>query len=207
MVTIAMTEEDKTAMAKRGNIREIVGRATRGGQLCYSVRKVGRRDEDESWENIDNLKCKDPYVMKLVRNFDEKMKTSASGMDVRPIDEGEVKRHLQEYNIDEELAKSKIKGFSGGQKSRLVLAAAMWNRPHILALDEPTNYLDNETVAALVRAIKSFKGAVLTISHNHAFVDKVSNEKWELVDGRVTVHTWKDLKNAEVEAVNDDDDD
>ena len=79
MVTMAMTDADKTAMAKSGNIREIVGRAVRGGSLCYQVRKTGRRNEDESWEPLDNLKLKDPYVMKLIKEYDEKMKTLASG--------------------------------------------------------------------------------------------------------------------------------
>ena len=80
MVTMAMTDADKTAMAKSGNIREIVGRAVRGGSLCYQVRKTGRRNEDESWEPLDNLKLKDPYVMKLIKEYDEKMKTLASGL-------------------------------------------------------------------------------------------------------------------------------
>lgn len=60
----------------------------------------------------------------------------------------------------------------------------MWNRPHLIALDEPTNYLDNETLRALVRALKAFKGAVMTISHNAKFVSDVSNEKWELAGGQ-----------------------
>jgi ATPase subunit of ABC transporter with duplicated ATPase domains len=58
------------------------------------------------------------------------------------------------------------------QRSRLVLAAAMWSKPHLLALDEPTNYLDNDTLAALTHALKSFKhGGVIVISHNVKFVN------------------------------------
>ena len=51
--------------------------------------------------------------------------------------------------------------------------AAMWTRPHLICLDEPTNFLDKETFNGLVRALKNFKGAVLTISHNQEFVDQV----------------------------------
>mmetsp|Transcript_17167 Transcript_17167/g.41137 ORF Transcript_17167/g.41137 Transcript_17167/m.41137 type:complete len:181 (+) Transcript_17167:1415-1957(+) len=148
---------------------------------------MGRREDDLAWEPLSNLKCKDPYVMKLVKNYDELMKTVASGVDIRPIHETEIKRHLQNYGIEEDLATSKLKGFSGGQKSRVVLAAAMWTRPHLLALDEPTNYLDKETLNALVRAIKAFKGAVLTISHNQNFVKQVSSEQWQLDEGKVTM--------------------
>ncbi|KAJ1481544.1 P-loop containing nucleoside triphosphate hydrolase protein [Baffinella frigidus] len=142
MVTMAFTPEDKMAIMKKGNISKIVGRAVRGGELCYQVNKVGFREEQEWWEPMSNIRYKDPYVLKLVKNYDEKMKTVASGVDIRPIHENEIRRHLQDYGIEEDLATSKLKGFSGGQKSRVVLAAAMWCRPHLIALDEPTNYLD-----------------------------------------------------------------
>ena len=59
---------------------------------------------------------------------------------------------------------------SGGQKARLVLAAALWTRPHLIALDEPTNYLDNDTLAALTAALVAFKGAVVVVSHHASFV-------------------------------------
>ena len=85
----------------------------------------------------------------------------------KPVTQAHI---LGEIGISGDLAVGKIKRMSGGQKSRLVLAAAMWSMPHFLALDEPTNYLDNDTLAALTQALKSFKGGVITISHNEAFV-------------------------------------
>ncbi|CAE7623926.1 NEW1, partial [Symbiodinium pilosum] len=51
-------------------------------------------------------------------------------------------------------------------KVKIVLAAAMWQNPHVLILDEPTNYLDRDGLGALVLAIKDYKGGVLIISHN-----------------------------------------
>ena len=62
--------------------------------------------------------------MKLVRNYDERAKTIASGMDIRPLTTSEIAKHLESFGIDQVLAAQKIRGFSGGQKSRLVLAAA-----------------------------------------------------------------------------------
>ena len=97
----------------------------------------------------------------------------------------EVKRHLAEFGINEDLAMSKIRRMSGGQKSRLVLAAALWNKPHIIALDEPTNYLDNTTLAALTKALQLFKGGVVTISHNEAFVHELCTELFHVGEGRV----------------------
>ena len=58
--------------------------------------------------------------------------------------------------------------------------------PHVIALDEPTNYLDNDSVAALTKALKD-KGAVVTVSENEAFVDAISNEKLEIVDRNVVL--------------------
>lgn len=49
---------------------------------------------------------------------------------------------------------------------KVVLAAAMWNCPHLLVLDEPTNYLDRDSLGALADSIKLFEGGVVMISHN-----------------------------------------
>ncbi len=64
-------------------------------------------------------------------------------------------------------------GGAGGQKVKVVIAAAMWNNPHMLVLDEPTNYLDRESLGALAGAIKDYGGGVIMITHNsgeHNFV-------------------------------------
>merc|ERR1712182_16847 len=68
-----------------------------------------------------------------------------------------------------------------------VLAAAMWQNPHILILDEPTNYLDREGLGALVLAIKDYKGGVLIISHNKEFCDGVAQEKWIMNKGYLRI--------------------
>merc|ERR1719316_1218846 len=72
-------------------------------------------------------------------------------------------------------------------KVKVVLAAAMWQNPHILILDEPTNYLDREGLGALVLAIKEYKGGVLIISHNKEFCDGVATEKWIMKGGRLRI--------------------
>jgi elongation factor 3 len=63
----------------------------------------------------------------------------------------------------------------------------MWNRPHLLVLDEPTNYLDREALGALTQAIKNFAGGVLIISHNAEFVNALCSEKWEIEGGVCTI--------------------
>jgi len=188
MATLKLTEEEVQQSRETGRVREVVGRAMRGGGLAYEVRKAGRRDTETVWEQLVDLKHGPSYVMKLVRNYDERMKVIQSGVAVRPISSVEVLKHLQGFGIAGELARNPIRGMSGGQKSRLVLAAAMWNMPHIIALDEPTNYLDNETLAVLAHGLQGYKGAVLTISHNRAFLESLQlTERWRVVDGQVEV--------------------
>ena len=62
----------------------------------------------------------------------------------------------------------------------------MWNNPHLLVLDEPTNYLDRDSLGGLAVAIREYKGGVVMISHNEEFVGALCPEQWHVADGRVT---------------------
>lgn len=62
-------------------------------------------------------------------------------VDLRPLTDDEVRQHLKDFGLTRDYVTGKVERLSAGQKSRLVLAAAMWNRPHFVVLDEPTNYL------------------------------------------------------------------
>ena len=195
MERMSLTKEEEEERDKRGNIRDIVDRQMRGKQLYYGCMKTGShyntvdgvpKSDELDWIPESNLVHKGEYVLKLRRNCDEMIKARNSGMELRPTTLAEVKSHLEDFGIAGDLAVGKIKRMSGGQKVRLVLAAAMWSMPHFLALDEPTNYLDNDTLAALTQALKQFKGGVITISHNEAFVENLCNEYWLVSDGVVT---------------------
>jgi ATP-binding cassette subfamily F protein 2 len=184
MASINMSDEDKAQMKVKGNVCEILGRAMKGGSLCYEVKKFGDKPGVNRWEPVEFLKAS--YVAKMTRHYDEKLKASQSGLDIRPLTSAEVYSHLADFGISQELADGKIKRMSGGQKSRLVLAAAMWTKPHVIALDEPTNYLDNETLQALTEALRKFKGGVLTVSHNAGFVADLCTDSWRVYQGKVT---------------------
>ena len=88
-----------------------------------------------------------------------------------------------------------MRGLSGGQKVKVVLGAAMWNNPHMLVLDEPTNYLDRDSLGALSEAIKSFGGGVIMITHNQEFSNAICSETWTVENGRMTptgqVRDWR----------------
>merc|ERR1711879_44440 len=99
-----------------------------------------------------------------------------------------VEKHLGDFGVDPESAShTQIGSMSGGMKVKVVLAAAMWQNPHVLILDEPTNYLDREGLGALVLAIKDYKGGVLIISHNKEFCDGVATEKWIMKGGHLRI--------------------
>merc|ERR1711988_572923 len=79
-----------------------------------------------------------------------------------------------------------------------------WQNPHILILDEPTNYLDREGLGALVLACASYKGGVLIISHNKEFCDSVATEKWIMKGGYLRIEgeskgTEEDAQEAQKE--------
>merc|ERR1711988_1317549 len=97
-------------------------------------------------------------------------------------------QHLANFGVDPESASHcQIQQLSGGMKFKVVLAASMWQNPHILILDEPTNYLDRTGLGALVLAIKDYQGGVLIISHNKEFCDSVATEKWIMQGGRLRI--------------------
>merc|ERR1712146_745411 len=110
-------------------------------------------------------------------------------------------KHLKDFGVDAEYAShTQINQLSGGMKVKVVPAAAMWQNPHVLILDEPTNYLDREGMGALVLAIKDYKGGVLIISHNKEFCDGVATEKWIMKGGYLRIEGESKVEAEEEQA-------
>merc|ERR1712139_369210 len=118
---------------------------------------------------------------------DEKQAAMA-GLMTKQLTQPSVEQHLGDFGVDAESAShTQISQLSGGMKVKVVLAAAMWQNPHVLVLDEPTNYLDRDGLGALVLAIKHYKGGVLIISHNREFCEGVATEKWIMNKGLLRI--------------------
>lgn len=79
--------------------------------------------------------------------------------------------------------------FSGGEKTRLALSRLLLKNPELLILDEPTNHLDFSTLYWLEDYLSTYKGAILTVSHDRSFLDKVTEKTWELKNTKLTV--WR----------------
>merc|ERR1719476_319766 len=125
--------------------------------------------------------------LKLVQREDERQAAMA-GLMTKQLTQPGVEKHLGDFGVDPESAShTQISQLSGGMKVKVVLAACMWQNPHILILDEPTNYLDRDGLGALVLAIKDYKGGVLIISHNKEFCENVATEKWIMKGGYLRI--------------------
>ena len=123
---------------------------------------------------------------KLVQEFDDH-EASREGLGFRLLEPKIISKHFEDIGLDPDIANhNTIAGLSGGQKVKVVLAGAMWNNPHVLVMDEPTNFLDRDSLGGLAVAIRDFKGGVVMISHNEEFVGALCPEQWHVNSGRLT---------------------
>ena len=88
--------------------------------------------------------------------------------------EAEIKAILNGFKFDESMWQMKISELSGGQNTRLALAKMLLEKPELLVLDEPTNHLDIETIAWLENYLVNYQGALIIVSHDRYFLDKVA---------------------------------
>merc|ERR1711870_158839 len=120
-----------------------------------------------------------------VQREDEKQAAMA-GLQNKQLTTPGVEKHLADFGVPAEFAThNNLRSLSAGQKVKVVLGAAMWQNPHILVIDEPTNYLDRDALGALTEAIKNWLGGVVVISHNLAFCNRVATEKWIMDAGHL----------------------
>lgn len=127
------------------------------------------------YENaLAEVKTGDQYVLSLSQKIDS--------LGIWQL-ESEIKKVLSQLGINNFQAKLAI--FSGGQKKRIALAQALINPSEVLILDEPTNHLDNETIQWLEEYLQSYKGALLLVTHDRYFLDRVVDEIWELEQGKL----------------------
>jgi len=91
------------------------------------------------------------------------------------------------YGLDftKDVFDKKISTFSGGEKTRLSMAKLLLSEPDLLVLDEPTNHLDMENVAWLENYLSSYNGAIVIVSHDRYFLDKVVNVVYNLEFGKL----------------------
>ncbi|RDW80489.1 hypothetical protein BP5796_05187 [Coleophoma crateriformis] len=203
-----VTDEDEKAMDKiykiEGTQRRVIGiHSRRKFKNSYEYEcsfalgeNVGMKNE--RWipmMTADNAWIPRTEIMashqKMVAEVDQK-EALASGQ-FRPLVRKEIEQHCANFGLDAELVShSRMLGLSGGQRVKVVLAACSWQRPHLIVLDEPTNYLDRDSLGALSKALKAFEGGVIIITHSAEFTKDLTEEVWAVVDGKMTPsgHNW-----------------
>ncbi len=122
---------------------------------------------------------------KLIQKFDDH-EASREGLGYRELTPSVIRKHFEDVGLDGDIADHTPMGsLSGGQLVKVVIAGAMWNNPHLLVLDEPTNYLDRDSLGGLAMAIREWNGGVVMISHNNEFVGALCPEQWHVENGEV----------------------
>ncbi|KAL2269311.1 hypothetical protein VTJ83DRAFT_1495 [Remersonia thermophila] len=191
--TRILSEQERQQMEKPVNlgdgkgprqIEALVGRQKYKKTFQYEVKWRGllpKHNTQVSRETLLEL-----GFTKLVQEFDDH-EASREGLGYRELQPSVISKHFEDLGLDPEIANhNEIGSLSGGQKVKVVLAGAMWNNPHLLVLDEPTNFLDRDSLGGLAVAIRDFKGGVVMISHNDEFVGALATEQWHVRDGKVT---------------------
>jgi len=185
-----MTEEELKALRKKakeeknGVVEELLSRRTGKREHEYEVQWEGQTKEN-SW--LSRTELKEMGYEKMMNQKDEQI-AMESMLGQRKLTTGEIQKHFDGFGLEPQFAQhTRMNALSGGQKVKVVLGAGLWNLPHIVILDEPTNFLDRDSLGALATAIKEFKGGLFMISHNAEFYEALCPEKWILESGRLTV--------------------
>ncbi|KAL1935065.1 hypothetical protein VTP01DRAFT_4205 [Rhizomucor pusillus] len=191
-----ITEEEEKQMSQtfvidgeKRVVEDIVGRRKLKQSYEYEVQWVGKSSVENTW--IPRQRLEQMGFGKKIAEVDAQ-EAAKLGLN-RPLTSKEIEKHLNEVGLEPEFAThSRIRGLSGGQKVKLVIGAAMWNRPHMLVLDEPTNYLDRDSLGALAGAIKEYGGGVVIVTHNRQFSEALCTEVWKVDNGELTPsgHNW-----------------
>jgi len=158
-----------------------IGKEKLAEEAAKSTDALAKAVEDAIWISRDIMVSMGHLA--LVQRQDEK-EAVAAGLQSKMLTSEGVEKHLMCFGLDKETAShTTIQSLSGGQKVKVVLGASMWQDPHLVVLDEPTNYLDRDGLGALTLAIEEFEGGVIIISHNKEFCNAVATEKWIMKAG------------------------
>mmetsp|Transcript_46693 Transcript_46693/g.106563 ORF Transcript_46693/g.106563 Transcript_46693/m.106563 type:complete len:1075 (-) Transcript_46693:124-3348(-) len=164
-------------------IESLRGRRKSKRSYEYEVKWLNKGDDHNSW--IDREKLEEMGWAKMVQRLDQQ-EALRLGLAARPLTTKFVEAQLIDMGLEAEFAThSRMRGLSGGQKVKVVIAGSMWNNPHILVMDEPTNYLDRDSLGALAGAIKKYGGGVVLISHNREFTEALCPERWSVDNGQL----------------------
>lgn len=156
-------DSEKTVIAEMQNVFADMHNAIKRLREIEMEIETGNNSSTDEYQQLSSwIEANDGY------NTDVKIKTVLNGMG---FSENELNRT--------------VSGFSGGEKTRLCIAKLLLEEPNLLILDEPTNHLDFKTIMWLEDYLRSYKGAVLIVSHDRYFLDKLCTSICEIERGNL----------------------
>lgn len=125
---------------------------------------------------------------KVMRRIDL-FREAENGLFNRNLNQKTVEGILKDFCLEPEFSShTRMNALSASQKLKVVLAAAVWQNPSIIILDEPTNYFDRDSMIALSEGLRDYNGGFIVISHNDDFIQTICKEFWTLENGTLNVH-------------------
>lgn len=201
-----ISPEEQEQMAKEIDVEDgrgpriieaIVGRQKLKKSFQYEVKWKNWLPKFNSWVPKELLLSHG--FTKLTQKFDDH-EASREGLGYRDLSPKVIRKHFEDVGLDGDIADHTPMGsLSGGQLVKVVIAGAMWNNPHLLVLDEPTNYLDRDSLGGLAMAIRGWNGGVVMISHNNEFVGALCPEQWHVENGEVVQKGHAAIDNSRFE--------
>ena len=133
-------------------------------------------------QRMDEL---EPHMQDPVRVVISNLRTSytiGSGSKAQELTPGQL---LERMGFSSVQLSTPVKDLSGGQKRRLQLLLILLDQPNVLILDEPTNDLDTDMLAAMEDLLDSWAGTLLVVSHDRYFLERVTDQQYAVLDGRL----------------------
>ena len=117
---------------------------------------------------------------------------------------GKLRHHLKKAGMQGEMSDTRMNGFSGGQKARVIFAQLTYTCPHLLIMDEPTNFLDLESVDSLITACNKYPGAMLLVTHSRHMLHSCGNIYLSITPGKFSFfESITDCEKATYTFIND----
>jgi elongation factor 3 len=215
-VSMVLTEEEEQLQKQQFEVHwtDEGGVKRKANKIVSELTGSRRENKDKEYEYEVKYKGGDEghlnYKILKMRGWDKNCKAidaryaQRAGLYIRTLSSSNVEKQLGDVGLEPEFASHyRMSALSGGQKVKVVIAAAMWNQPHILILDEPTNYLDRDSLGALAKAIEEYQGGVVIISHNSEFVKTLCPEEWVMDAGHLETRGEAGWMERQDEKIND----